>query len=292
MLKWNPAPGAIALAVATVLAASQPAAAAYDVTLSALSDENGGVNYDGYLAFRPNENWTLAANLGHSTSSAEFSDFSGTAYGLSADLHNEHFGLRLGWRSWDDSNNFESRLTSGKLYWRNESLEIGLLLEQKDFSVLYSFTPPVLGARTVTRTANFTGNGVGLALGWYGEVWSAYAQFQDNSYGTRLGNALALVSNNRRPLLAALAASVVTRANGITDNEISAGVDRAFARSGLRLDAYRLKDQIDGGNSTGVSLGYRYSISSTVAMEATLGNTHSDGFANQIYGGLSVTFRH
>ena len=298
MLKWKLAPSAKTLAkmlaFTAVLAVGQSARAGYDVTLSALADENGGVNYDGYLAFRPNDRWTLNANLGHSTSSAEFSDFSGTAYGLSADLHNERFGLRLGWRSWDDSNNFESRFTSGKLYWRNESLEIGLLFEQKDFGVLYTFTPPVVGARPITRTASFSGNGVGLAVSWYGEVWGAYGQFQDNSYGTALTNTLALVSTNaqRRPLLAALAASVLTRTSGVTDNEVSAGIDRSFARSGLRLDAYRVKDQIDGGNSTGVSLGYRYSISSTVAMEATLGNTQSDGFANQVYGGVSVTFRH
>ena len=63
-------------------------------------------------------------------------------------------------------------------------------------------------------------------------------------------------------------------------------------RKDVPLDAYRVKDQIDGGNSTGVSLGYRYSISSTVTMEATVGSADSDGYQSQMYGGLSVTFRH
>lgn len=286
------APG---LALAALLAAGQPAVAGYDLTLSGLTDEDGGVNFDAFLAVAPNDNWTLSANVGHTTSSVEFSNFSGTSYGLGADLHNDRFGVKLGWRSWDDSNNFESRFTSGRLYWRNGALELGVLLEKRDFSVLYTFTPPIVGARPVSRTASFDANGVGLSVSWYGDVWGAFAQYQDNSYDTAFTTAInTLVSLNpqRRPGLAALAASVITKSNGVTDNEFSAGLDRSFARSGLRLDAYRVKDQINGGNSTGVSLGYRYSISSTVTMEATVGSSDSDGYQSQMYGGLSVTFRH
>jgi hypothetical protein len=294
MLKFHCVRHAQGLAVAALLAAGAPAMAGTDFTLSGLTDEDGGVNYNAYLGVKPNDNWMLSADVGHTTSSVQFSNFSGTSYGLSADLHNERFGARLGWRSWDDSNNFESRITSGKLYWRNAALEIGLLLEKRDYSILYTFTPPLAGARPVSRTARFAGDGVGLLVSWYGDVWGAYAQFQDNSYDSAFTNTittLVSLSPQRRPALAALAASVITRANGVTDNEFSAGLDRSFARSGLRLDAYRVKDQINGGNSTGVSLGYRYSINSTVIMEATVGSTQSDGFRGQMYGGLSVTFR-
>lgn len=295
MLKFDGMRYALGLALAALLAASQPTLAGYDLTLSGLTDEDGGVNYDAFLAVAPNDNWTLSANVGHTTSAVKFSNFSGTSYGLNADLHNDRFGAKLGWRSWKDSNNFESRFTSGKLYWRNEALEIGVLLEKRNFSVLYSFTPPIVGARPISRTASFAADGVGLSVSWYGDVWGAYAQFQDHSYDSAFTSAIStLVSLNpqRRPGLAALAASVITKSNGVTDTEFSAGLDRSFARSGLRLDAYRVKDQIDGGNSTGVSLGYRYSISSTVAMEATVGSSDSDGFQSQMYGGLSVTFRH
>ena len=294
MLKLDRVRYAQGLALAAVLAASQPAIAGYDLTLSGLTDEDGGVNYDAFLSARPNDNWTLNASVGHTTSSVAFSNFSGTSYSLSADLHNQRFGAKLGWRSWDDSNNFESRFTSGKLYWRNDALEIGVLLEKRDFSVLYSFTPPIVGARPISRTASFAADGVGLSVSWYGAVWGAYAQFQDNSYDSAFTSAIGtLVSADpqRRPGLAALAASVITKSNGVTDHEFSAGLDRSFTRSGLRLDAYRVKDQIDGGNSTGVSLGYRYSISSTVTMEATVGSSDSDGYQSQMYGGLSVTFR-
>jgi hypothetical protein len=295
MLKFYRVRYAQGLAVAAVLATSAPAIAGYDLTLSGLTDEDGGVNYNAYLGVKPNDNWSLSADIGHTTSSVQFSNFSGTSYGLSADLHNDRFGASLGWRSWDDSNNFESRITSGKLYWRNAALEIGLLLEKRDYSVLFTFTPPIVGARPVSRTASFAGDGVGLSVSWYGDVWGAYAQYQDNSYDSAFTNTIStLVSLNpqRRPGLAALAASVITKANGVTDNEFSAGLNRSFARSGLRLDAYRVKDQINGGNSTGVSLGYRYSISPTVTMEATVGSSHSDSFQGQMYGGLSVTFRH
>lgn len=295
MLKFDRVRYAQGLVLAAVLAASSPAVAGYDLTLSGLTDEDGGVNYDAFLAVAPNDNWTLNANVGHTSSSVEFSNFSGTSYGLSADLHNDRFGAKLGWRSWEDSNNFKSQFTSGKLYWRNEALEIGLLLEQRDFSVLYSFTLPIVGARPISRTASFAADGVGLSVSWYGDVWGAYAQYQDNSYDSAFINAINnLVSFDptRRPGLAALASSVITKSNGVTDNELTAGLDRSFARSGLRLDAYRVKDQISGGNSTGVSLGYRYSISSTVIMEASVGSSQSDGYQGQMYGGFSVTFRH
>ncbi len=274
------------------LLVSAVARADFDLTLSALADDDGGVNFDSAVTYVPNDHWTLGASLGHSTSSTQFSDFSGTSYGLSADLHNSQFGARLAWRSWQDSNDFESRVGSGKLYWRRDALEIGLLLEQRDFDVQYSFT---LANRTVSRTASFSGDGVGLSVSWYGEVWGAYAQYQDNSYDDALSNSLTtIVSVNpqTRPRLAALSASILSRASGVTDNEFSVGLDRSFNRSGLRVDAYQFKDQISGGDTTGVSLGYRYSITSLVSIEATVGSADSDGFDNQAYGGLAISIRH
>ena len=84
MLKLDRVRYAQGLALAAVLAASQPAIAGYDLTLSGLTDEDGGVNYDAFLSARPNDNWTLNASVGHTTSSVAFSNFSGTSYGLSA----------------------------------------------------------------------------------------------------------------------------------------------------------------------------------------------------------------
>lgn len=270
---------------------SAAAKADYDLTLSALADDDGGINYDAALAYAANEHWTLGATLGHFTSSAQFSDFSGNSYGLSADVHNSRFGARLGWRSWQDSNDFESRVGSGKFYWRRDALEVGLLLEQRDFNVQYSF---LLANRPVSRTASFSGDGVGLSVSWYGDVWGGYGQYQDNSYDQKLTNSLSLVSVNplTRPRLAALSASILSRASGVTDNELSVGLERSFKRSALRVDAYQSKDQISGGDTTGVSLGYRYSITSSVSIEATVGGADSDGFDNQMYGGVSVSFRH
>jgi hypothetical protein len=281
--------GVLSLSAGSVLAST-------DVTLSALADQDGGTIFDAMLVYAPNEHWTLGAQAGYTTSSAEFSDFSGTTYGVNADLHNDRFGVRLGWRSWDDSSNFTINTTGGRLYWRHEQLEVALLLEQKDFTVQYTFVPnlPPGNTRAITRNADFDADGVGLALSWYGDTWGGYLQYQDFSYGAALNSGLLNIANSGsalRPQLIALAQSVVTRSSAISDSEFGVGVDRAFQRSGLRLDAYLLKDQISTGESTGISLAYRYSITPKVELEATIGGTQSDGFDNQIYGGLAVTFR-
>lgn len=277
-----------------VWAEAAPAQAGYEVTLAALVDENGGNNYNAYLRYAPNEFWTLSANVGQVTESNDFTEFSGTAYGVSADLHNDRFGARLGFRDWDDSNSFGSQVISSKLYVRGAHWDAGLLLEQRDMSLRFPFTTTI-GNRTRIVSYDFNADGIGLAVGWYGEAWSAYAEYVDYSYNRAFETALTAYSSNvagGRQLLLALGDTLVSRANGINDNELAVGIDRAFARSGLRLDLYRVTDKIDGTDSTGASVAYRYSISPRVEMEATVGSSQGGGgVQDQIFGGLSVTFR-
>jgi hypothetical protein len=284
----------IALLSAGVLAGGARAEAGYDLTLAALVDENGGNNYNAYFRYSPNEFWTLGASVGHVTESSELTKFSGTTFGVSADLHNDRLGARVGFRDWDDSNSFGSRVISSKLYLRGSSWDAGVLLEQRDLSLRFPFTTPLTG-RTRTISYGFNADGVGLAAGWYGEVWSAYAEYIDYSYNRAFETALLAYTSGvagGRQLLLTLGDTLVTRANGINDNELALGLDRAFARSGLRLDLYRITDKIAGDDTTGASLAYRYSISSRVEVEATVGGSQGGGgVQNQMFGGLSVTFR-
>jgi hypothetical protein len=265
----------------------------FDFTLSALADDDGGSNYDALLRYTPNSYWTLSAGLGQADSSRNFSNFSGSSYSFAADLHNEHVGVRVALRNWEDSNDFAAQTLAGKLYWKRGGFEAGLLLEQRDMDVTYSFTP-MGGARPLTQSAEFGGDGLGVSLSHFGERWGGYVQYLDFSYNSRLLSTVNLLNNltpGRAPALAALAASIVTKASGVTDSEWSAGVDRAFARSGLRADVYRLRDAISRADSLGVSLSYRYSVSSRIDIEGTIGNTDSDGFEALYYGGLSFTLR-
>lgn len=277
-----------------VMASGSRAGAGYDLTLAALVDESGGNNYNAYFRYSPNDFWTLGASVGHVTESTQLTEFSGTTIGVSADLHNDRFGARVGFRDWDDSNSFGSRVISSKLYVRGTSWDAGLLLEQRDLSLRFPFTA-VIGGRTRTISYGFTADGIGLAAGWYGEAWSAYAEYIDYSYNRAFETALLAYTtgvSGGRQLLLTLGDTLVTRTNGINDNELALGIDRAFARSGLRLDLYRITDKIAGDDSTGASLAYRYSISPRVEMEATVGGSQGGGgVQNQMFGGLSVTFR-
>ncbi|MCS6948264.1 MAG: hypothetical protein NZM12_11665 [Steroidobacteraceae bacterium] len=264
-----------------------------DLTLSALADDDGGSNLDAFVRWAPTDNLTLSAGLGRSDSSSRFSDFSGTFYSAGVGVHGRNIGARVAVRNWEDSNDFESLTTTGRLFWRFGAFETALLLEERELTVTYAFTPGA-SLRPIQREFDFSGDGFGLALSWFGDVWGIYAQYLDLDFDRRLFNGLSVVAQAnsvRVTALSALAASVLTKSSGVTDYEISCGIDRAFARSGLRFDAYRLRDFVARGASTGLSASYRYTLNPRVELEGTLGGTDTEGFATLYYAALAVTFR-
>jgi hypothetical protein len=201
--------------------------------------------------------------------------------------------MRGSWSRWQDSNAFESTTGSGALYWRHAGLQLELLGESKDFAVDYSFVN-LLG-RTVIDTAKFGGSGFGAGASWYGERWGIYGRGMSYSYDKKLQRLIAigqLPTTVSLPRIQALTESVLTRGAAALDSEYSLGVDRSFARSGLRADLVLTRDAVAGVDSRDYSLSWRYSISPQFEGEITAGSNQTSGAGSVGYAGLTLNYRH
>jgi hypothetical protein len=279
--------------VAAALGASAFArgGALFDVTLAAFADEASGSDFSLDARLVPSAWWTLSAGVGRSESSDNFADLGGTALRAAADLHGENLGLSISYNGWDDGDSFESRTLGARVYYRQGGFQGGLIVEERNIDVSYSFS--VLG-RAISTSQDFGGEGFGATLSYYGDQWGGYLRGVSYSYDENLSRLLTAVGQpnvTRFPRIAALSASLLTRAAGVLQSDVSAGIDRAFVRSGLRLDASFAKDAITGADSTGASVSYRYRISSRVEIEGTLGVTDTDGFDSLTYGGVALSLR-
>lgn len=288
-----------AVAATTLLAlpAVAQAEASYGLSVSSLADGSSGNSYNLAGDLSPNKHLTLSLGAGHSRSQADSGtsaeDFSGNSLQAGIDLHSERFGVRGSWARWHDSNAFESTTARGALYWRRGGLQLELLGESKDFAVDYSFVN--LAGRTVSDTATFGGSGFGAGASWYGERWGFYARGMSYSYDVklqRLINIGLLASTVSLPRIQALTESVLTRGAAALDSEVSFGVDRGFARSGLRADVVLSRDAVAGLDSRDFSVSWRYSISPQFGCELTAGTTQTSGASSVGYAGLSLNYRH
>lgn len=285
---------AVALASAPAVSLAQ---ASYGTSVSALADGSNGSSYSLAGDLSPNKHITLSASAGHSRSESDSSataeKFSGDSLQAGLDLHSERFGVRGSWSRWHDSNSFDSTTAGGSLYWRLNGLQLELIGESKDFAVDYSFVN-LLG-RTVNDTAGFGGSGFGAGASWYGERWGFYGRGMSYSYDRKLQRLIAislLPSTVSLPRIQALTESVLTRGAAALDHEFSFGVDRSFARSGLRADVVLTRDAVAGLDSRDYSLSWRYSISPQFEAEVTAGGTQTSGAGSSGYAGLSLSYRH
>lgn len=272
-------------------------AASYGLSVASMADGDQGNSYNLAGDLSPNNHVTLSAAAGHSRSRADSGaaaeTFSGDSLEGGVDLHSEHLGLRGSWMRWHDSNAFESITAGGGVYWRSGGLQLELLGESKDFSVDYSFVN-LLG-RTVSDTAKFGGSGFGAAASWYGERWGFYGRGMSYSYDRKLQRLNAISQSPttvRLPRIQALTESVLTRGAAALDSEVSFGVDRSFARSGMHADFVQSRDAVAGLRSRDLSVSWRYNISPQFAGELTAGSTHTSGAGSVGYAGLSLSYRH
>lgn len=269
----------------------------YDLSASSLLDDSSGGSYSLAAGFYPNKWLTLSASGGHSSagsaSATGSGKFSGDSLRFGADLHSASFGARAFWSQWQDSNAFDSSATGGGIYWRHDGLQLEILGESKRFSTDYTFVN-LLG-RPGNATASFGGSGFGAAVSWTGAAWALYARGLRYSYDKNLQRLITIshqASTLRIPRLQALTESVLTRGAAALDSDVTFGVDRSFARSGLRLDVALSRDAIGGAQSRDYSAGWRYSFTSQFEAELTAGTTQTTGSSRIGYAGLTLTYRH
>jgi hypothetical protein len=285
------------LPLSGLASAGLPTAAAADggtftATLATFVDDADGISTDVDLYWDPADWIGLSAGIGQAESSSELADLDGDALRAGIDLRGESLGGRLNWRRWQDGGQFESDTLGGEIYWRATSgWQFGLIAEQRDFSVDYTVT--VLN-RPITRRVEFDGQGFGAQASWYGEAWGGYLRGVSYDYGDTLARVRAAAQTpnlGRFPRIQALVASLLTRTAGAVDHDLSAGIERSFQRSGLRLDVSTTRDALSAAESRTLSLSYRYALTPRFELEGTLGTADSDDLDSVGFAGLALSLR-
>lgn len=291
------APGGAVALLATLACAISAAQAAdssggqFTATVAGLVDDADGTSLDLDLGWQPTGWLGLSAGFGNAESSTDLADLSGDSLRAGIDVHGSALGARLDWRNWKDDGQFESDTLGGELYWSGAAWSVGLLLEQRDFTVDYTVT---LLNRAVARSVDFEGTGVGAQASWTGERWNGYLRGVSYDYDDTLDRVLAAAQSPnlaRFPRIQALVGSLLTRSAGAIDHDVGAGIERSFQRSGLRLDLAMTRDAISGADSRSVSVGWRYALSPRFDLDATVGQSDSDDLDGVGFAGLALTFR-
>jgi hypothetical protein len=286
-----------ALAGALLLLCPLPAALAADggqfsASVATFVDDADGISVDLDLYWEPTVWLGLGAGIGQSESSAELADLEGDSLRASVDLHGDSLGGRLGWRQWQDNGQFESDSMTAEVYWRTANgWQFGAIAEQRDFAVDYTVT--VLN-RSIARRVAFDGQGFGAQLAWYGDTWGGYLRGVSYDYDETLARVLTAAQTPnlaRFPRIEALVASLLTRTAGAIDHDLSAGIERSFQRSGLRLDVAATRDALSGADSRSLSVSYRHSLTPRFEVEGTLGGADSDDLDSVGFAGLAFSFR-
>lgn len=281
----------VALALAAALPGQALAAGNFNASLATFVDDEDGQSVDLDLYWDANRWVSLAAGAGSTDSASSLADLNGRSLRAAIDVHGEAFGARLGWRNWQDGDEFESDVLNGEVYWRHAGFKLGLIGEQRDIDIGYSIT---LANRVIERTLSFSGTGIGAEASWYGDAWGAYARSVVYDYDAALDRAIAASQQpnlTRFPRIQGLVASLLTRTAGAIDSDHSIGVERSFKRSGLRLDFARSRDAISEQDSTSASIAYRYTLTPRFDIEGTIGLTDTESADSVSFAGLTLSLR-
>lgn len=280
---------ACALTVASVAASGDESH--FYGSFASLADSESGRSNDFDLSFAPNTRLSFDAGVGMAQSRSDLADIEGTSLRAAVDVHSERFGLRGYYRSWSDSNNFDTDTIGVQASIRNGGFGFSVIAETRGFDVDYT-TGTVLNSTRSTASFDGTGYGAGASYGAAG--WNGYVQGVFYDYGSQLQrytNAAGAPNLLGIPLVPGLTGSFITLNQGALDRQLSAGVERGFERSSVRLDWTGVEDAISGAQSDTFSTGFRYSFTERLNIGLTLGVTDSD-FGSVNFGGLSFGFNH
>ncbi|MGQ0836282.1 MAG: hypothetical protein ACT4O5_15460 [Gammaproteobacteria bacterium] len=258
-----------------------------DLAIALFADAEGGTSLDVDASLAPTGWLTLSAGAGTSDASSGGAELGGTAMRGSIDLHSQRFGVQTYLRSWSDDDEFDSQTLGARAYFRSGGFTAAFIGEGQDLDV--GFTVLVLG-RPVERSASFESTGVGAGVSYYGRTWGGYLEGVAYDYDEQFDAAIAASRSPgiaRFPRVQALVGSVLTLTQGALDHELTAGVERMFSRSSLRLDWVTVEDAIDGLRADSVSGAWRYSFTRAIDLELTLGVSDSETLDSLAFGGVT-----
>jgi hypothetical protein len=282
------------ISCALLAAACVAPAWAASLSLGAVADNENGRSISLGGRFAPVETLTLGANIGHSRAQLEAGgeEFSGTSLGISADLDFGAFFAHASGDRWTDSNALRSTVLNGELGWMSTTgVALAALVTDRDMRVTY-YTATVLG-QPRERNIDFEGTGFGADLAYYGETWTAGVRFLEYDYGrsvARVRAAIDAAGTERFPRLDQLIGSVVTRAAGTPDRELSLLLGRQFAKNSLTAVLQWQRDALTGdeSKSAGLTLGMRPAAS--LGVDISAGASKSEA-GTALWAGLTLTLR-
>jgi hypothetical protein len=267
-------------------AADEPAH--FDLSLSALGDNQHGHSYDLNAVLTPSKRWSLAAGGGSSDADTPGAALHGTSFNADVEVQMGAFGVQPGYSHWSDDDNFSSSVPQLSAWWKNPRVKLQLLLERPDFALDYQLR--VL-TQTTARHFEFSGTGVGAGLDWYGQRWSGYVTAMGYNYGDELTRARAIITNpnvQRFPRLALLSSSMATLTRGALKDRAAAGLQYDFTRTSLHADVTRVTDAIFATHSDSVGVGVEYYATGLLSVDLSGGVSHADGLSAASYASLTL----
>jgi len=261
----------------------------FDLSLSALRDGNGGDSYDLSALLAPSARWDVALGGGSSRAADLAASPKGNSLHGSIDLHSSAVGLQSGYSRWSDSDNFEHAVPSLTAYWRRNGFRAEVTGEWPSFRVDYQVR--VLTA-PVTRRFEFSGNGFGGGIEYYGMRWGAYLRGVSYSYGSDIDRLRAAAQSPNLvdfPRLAALVGSMATLTRGALDSQLSTGLEYSFTRVTVHADLLHVEDALTGGAADSQSVGALVALNGRFSVDASIGISSADGFDSTGFGALTLS---
>jgi hypothetical protein len=313
---------ALALAVASGVACAEPRISA---SLSGLADEENGRSIDFDAAIAPDHRWELGAGLGSTQSRSAAGDLDGSSLRLFADVHGERFGLRGSYRNWS-SDGLDTDAATARAYFRSGGLTLSLTGETQGIDLDYDdgsstpqratahFSGTGWGAGVSYQWSSWSAYAEGMSYR-YGSL-SRYVETQGVQPappaspttpvapgvptlpglpvlpvtpvvpGAPLPSSLLPLPESVAYVLPTLAGSFVTLNQGVFDHLLSAGIERGFSRSSLRLAWTGANDAVLDTEINSFSAGYRYSFTARLNAGVTLGVSDSS-YGSVNFGGVS-----
>ncbi len=271
------------LAGALAQAAARPQ---FDLALTALGDDVSGHSFDVNAILTPSERWSIA--LGGGSSDAGKPSLHGSSVNGSIDFKFGQFGLEPGFSHWRDNDHFSSATPQLSAYWKHGGWRAQLLLEQPRFSLDYQLR---IANQTITRPFEFSGNGMGGGLDWYGDRWSSSVSFMNYSYGNELARARTILNApdlQTFPRLALLSGSIATLTRGALKDCATAGLEYAFTSASVHADVIRVTDAISDARSASYGLGVTYVANNRVSVDLGGGISHADDLDDTKYASLGL----
>ena len=269
------------------------AASTASLTLGGLMDSEDGRGYDADAFFAPNDHWSFGAGIGHSQSKLTGAEFSGRSLRFNTEVTVSSFSFGVAAQNWKDSNQLDSDAMQGQLTWTGVSgFSIGALFDDRKLKVQYQARAPQNQTRPATIT--FDGTGYGADLAYFGEQWNAGVRYIDYSYGPSLARVQAVIDSpttTEFPRVQALVDSILTRAAGAPDREISATFGRALKRTSLQGEWLMQRDALTQTDINSFSVRFGLRFNPHMELTTTLGMTAGGDSDNATFGGLALTLR-